>query len=172
MFELIWSIVIHILILKNSENIWVKWGMRAYSNFLESRSMRRKLFCCDHHHKKRWGFIHSCPAQTLHPEPAISGWFTGPAEHFQIKWGQIYLMGAEMTSCVCRQIKWPFFIGASLNGSGKNQKYWFFLLGLKYTLRTCFESKKLLSKSCPELSNFGCDFHTIQGHLHSLETQP
>ena len=92
------------LILKNSENIWVKWGMRAYSNFLESRSMRRKLFCCDHHHKKRWGFIHSCPAQPLHPGSAISGWFAGPAEHFQIKWGQIYLVGAKMTNCVCCKI--------------------------------------------------------------------
>ena len=29
----------------------------------------------------------------------------------------------------------------------------FFLLGLKYTLRTCFEPKKFLLKSCPELSN-------------------
>ena len=50
-------------------------------------------------------------------------------------------------------IKWPFFIETSLDGSGKNKKSWFFLLGLKYTLRTCFESKKFLSKSCPELSN-------------------
>ena len=67
--------------------------MRAYSNFLESRSMRRKLFCCDHHHKKRWGFIHSCPAQPLHRGSTISGWFTGPAEHFQTKWRQIYVVG-------------------------------------------------------------------------------
>ena len=28
-----------------------------------------------------------------------------------------------------------------------------YLLGLKYTLRTCFESQKFLPKSCPELSN-------------------
>ena len=28
-------------------------------------------------------------------------------------------------------IKWPFFIGASLDGSFKNKKSWFFLLGLK-----------------------------------------
>ena len=28
-----------------------------------------------------------------------------------------------------------------------------FLLGFKYTLRTCFESKNFLPKSCPELSN-------------------
>ena len=50
-------------------------------------------------------------------------------------------------------IKWTFFIEPSLDGSGKNQKSWFFLLGLKYTLRTSFESKKFLLKSCPELSN-------------------
>jgi hypothetical protein len=35
----------------------------------------------------------------------------------------------------------------------KIKKSGFFLLGLKYTLRTCFESKKFLPKSCPELSN-------------------
>ena len=29
-------------------------------------------------------------------------------------------------------LKWPFFIETSLDGSGKNQKSWFFLLGLKY----------------------------------------
>ena len=37
--------------------------------------------------------------------------------------------------------------------SGKNPKSGFFLLGLMYTSRKCFESKKFLSKSCPELSN-------------------
>ena len=40
-----------------------------------------------------------------------------------------------------------------LEESGKNNKSGFFLLGLNYTLRTCFESKKFLSKCCPELSN-------------------
>ena len=35
----------------------------------------------------------------------------------------------------------------------KIKKSYFFLLGLKYTLRTCFESKNFLPKSCPELSN-------------------
>ena len=39
-------------------------------------------------------------------------------------------------------IKWSCFIEPGLDGSGKNQKPCFFLLGLKYTLRTCFESKK------------------------------
>ena len=37
--------------------------------------------------------------------------------------------------------------------SGKNKIFGFFLLGFKYTLRTCFESKNTLPKSCPELSN-------------------
>ena len=41
----------------------------------------------------------------------------------------------------------------STEGSGKNEKKNFFLLGFKYTLRTCFESKNFLPKSCPELSN-------------------
>ena len=35
----------------------------------------------------------------------------------------------------------------------KIKKSRFFLLGLKYTLRTCFKSKNILLKSCPELSN-------------------
>ena len=50
-------------------------------------------------------------------------------------------------------IKWSFFIETGLDRSGKNQKSWFFPWGLKYTLRTCFESKNVLSKSCPELRN-------------------
>ena len=38
-------------------------------------------------------------------------------------------------------------------GNGKNPKSAFFLLGLKYAVTTCFESKKSLPKSCSELSN-------------------
>ena len=49
-----------------------------------------------------------------------------------------------MTAILHRGLKWSFFIKASLDGSGKNKKSWFFLLGLKYTLRTCFESIKFL----------------------------
>ena len=37
--------------------------------------------------------------------------------------------------------------------SGTNWIFGFFLLGFKYTLRTCFKSKNFLPKSCPELSN-------------------
>ena len=50
-------------------------------------------------------------------------------------------------------IKWSFFSQAGLEGSGKNPKSGFFLLGLKYTSRTCFEPKNFLSNSCPELNN-------------------
>ena len=50
-------------------------------------------------------------------------------------------------------VKWPILSRTSTEQSGKNKKSGFFLLGLKYTLRTCFESKNFLPKSCPELSN-------------------
>ena len=48
--------------------------------------------------------------------------------------------------------KWRIFSLPGKIGTGKNTKY-FFLLGFKYTLGTCFESKNFLPKSCPELSN-------------------
>ena len=44
-------------------------------------------------------------------------------------------------------IKWPIFRQTGKIGTGKNTKSLFFLLGW----RTCFESKKFLSNSCPEL---------------------
>ena len=44
-------------------------------------------------------------------------------------------------------LKWPIFMQTGKIGTGKNTKSLFFLLGL----RTCFESKKFLSNSCPEL---------------------
>ena len=40
-------------------------------------------------------------------------------------------------------IKWPIFTQTGKIEPGKNTKYLFFLLGLKYTLRTCFESKHI-----------------------------
>ena len=51
------------------------------------------------------------------------------------------------------QMKWRILNQTGEIGSGKNTKFLFFLLGLKYTLRTCFESKNFSSNSCPELSN-------------------
>jgi hypothetical protein len=51
------------------------------------------------------------------------------------------------------QIKWPILSQTSTEGSGKNKKSGFLLLGLKYTLRTCFDAINFLPKSCPELSN-------------------
>ena len=44
----------------------------------------------------------------------------------------------------------------------KVKKSGLFLLGLKYNLRTCFESKKVLPKSCPELSNQLLSFSACQ----------
>ena len=38
-------------------------------------------------------------------------------------------------------------------GSGKSTKYFFSLLGMRYTLRTCFKSRYFSSNSCPELSS-------------------
>ena len=48
-------------------------------------------------------------------------------------------------------IKWAIFRETGIIGSGKNPKSEFFLLGFKYTLKVCFESKKFLSDFCHEL---------------------
>ena len=45
------------------------------------------------------------------------------------------------------QFKWRIFSQPGKIGTGKNTKSLFFLLALKYTLRTCFESKNFLLKS-------------------------
>ena len=37
-------------------------------------------------------------------------------------------------------LKWPIFNQTGKTGTGKNTNYLFFLLGLKYTLSSCFES--------------------------------
>ena len=51
-------------------------------------------------------------------------------------------------------------------GSGKNKKSLFCLLGLKITLRTCFESNNFLLNSCPELSNQVCtQFFSLSNFL-------
>ena len=49
-------------------------------------------------------------------------------------------------------VKWRILSRPSKIGSDKNTKK-NFLLGLKFTLRTCFEYKNFSSNSCPELSN-------------------
>ena len=59
-------------------------------------------------------------------------------------------------------LKWRILSQTSREGSGKNIIFWFFLLGFKYTLRTCFESKNFLPKSCPELSNQVFSFSACQ----------
>jgi hypothetical protein len=50
-------------------------------------------------------------------------------------------------------LKWWILSQTGAEGNGKNLKIWIFRLGLKYTLRTCFESKNFFPKSCPELIN-------------------
>ena len=47
-------------------------------------------------------------------------------------------------------LKWRISSQTSSKQSCKNKKIWIFPTGLKYTLRTCFESKNFLPKSCPE----------------------
>jgi hypothetical protein len=60
----------------------------------------------------------------------------------------------DLKGCFGRQLlKWRILSQPTKIGSGKNKKSLFFLLGLKITLRTCFESSNFLSNSCPELSN-------------------
>ena len=59
-------------------------------------------------------------------------------------------------------VKWRILSRPGKIGTGKNTKYIFLLLGLKYTLRTCFESKNFSSNSCPELSNQVLSFSACQ----------
>ena len=62
---------------------------------------------------------------------------------------------------VAVEFKWRIFSQTGLEQSGE-KKSGFFLLGLKYTLRTCFGTKKFLPKSCPELSNQVLSFSACQ----------
>ena len=57
--------------------------------------------------------------------------------------------------------KWRNLSQTGKIGSGKNTKK-NFLLGLKYILSTCFESKNFSSNSCPELSNQQLSFSACQ----------
>ena len=59
----------------------------------------------------------------------------------------------------CEPFKWRILSRTGKIGSGKNTKYFFFLQGLEYTLRTCFESKNFLE---PELSNQILSFSACQ----------
>ena len=54
------------------------------------------------------------------------------------------------------------FSRTSKLGSDKNKKSLFFLLGLKCTLKTCFEYNNFSSNSCPELSNQLLSFSACQ----------
>jgi hypothetical protein len=59
-------------------------------------------------------------------------------------------------------LKWRILSQPTKIGSGKNKKSLFFLLGLKITLRTCFESNNFSSNSYPELSNQVLSFSESQ----------
>ena len=58
-----------------------------------------------------------------------------------VNWRILTLIMLHKLNCL-EQIE-IFFIEPGLDESGKNQKSWFFLLCLKYTLRKCFDSKIL-----------------------------
>ena len=62
----------------------------------------------------------------------------------------------------CLSFRWRIISQPGKKGIGKNTKSLFFLLGLKFTLRTCFESKNFSSNSCPELSNPQLSFSACQ----------
>ena len=76
-----------------------------------------------------------------------------------------------------RRVKWSFFIETGLDGSDRNLKSWFFLLGLKYTLRTYFKYKNFLSNSRPRLRNnvrqFSTFWHLVVqfGHMNEANFQ-
>ena len=55
------------------------------------------------------------------------------------------------------QWSWRIFSHTS-----SKESFFFFLLGLNYTLKTCFESKTFLPKSCPELSNQVLSFQKLK----------
>jgi hypothetical protein len=58
--------------------------------------------------------------------------------------------------------KWRIFSQPGKIGTGKNARFLFFLLGLKYTLSTFFESKNVLPNPCPELSNQVLSFQPVK----------
>ena len=68
---------------------------------------------------------------------------------------------------ICRHylaLKWRIFSQTSTEGSGKNWKSGFFLLGLKYTLRTCFDAINFLPN--PVLSWAIFKFHARVQKCH------
>ena len=64
-------------------------------------------------------------------------------------WKKDFKLNINKVKC----LKWRILSQPGRIGSGKNKKSLFCLLGLKITLRTCFESNNFSSNSCPELSN-------------------
>ena len=91
------------------------------------------------------------------------------------KW--LYFLKQSPQLFICMQLvecrlclKWRILSRKGKIGNGKNTKYFFFLLGLKDTLRTCFEPKNFLSNSCPELSNQQLSFSACQIYWHFAKT--
>ena len=66
-------------------------------------------------------------------------------------------------------LKWRILSQPAKIGSGKSKKSLFFLLGLKITLRTCFQSNNFSSNSCPELSNQVLSFS--EGQIYQQVTK-
>ena len=72
--------------------------------------------------------------------------------YFSCKYTFHYLLSSKYievdSSChyLHSWLKWRILSQTSTEGSGKIFFFWFFLLGFKYTLRTCFESKNFLPK--------------------------
>ena len=71
-------------------------------------------------------------------------------------------------SYILQDFKWRILSQTSTEESDKNKKILFFLLGFKYTLRTCFEPKNFLPKSYPELSNQVVSFSEGQIYYGTL----
>ena len=80
-------------------------------------------------------------------------WFISVEEKFLFSWKKIYVCNSKIDQkLMLVSFKWRNLSQTGKIGSVKNPKYFFFLLGLKYTLRTCFEYKNFSSNYCPELS--------------------
>ena len=121
-----------------------KWWVYVFLLFLTTETlfyqdlpkvMKSNAFCSSNHQDLKAGLILTVkslePINTLEIQPRQGNKTTDKSYAF----------------------KWRILTQTSTEGSGKNKKFWFFLLGFKYTLRICFESKNFLPKSCPELSN-------------------
>ena len=100
-----------------------------------------------------WNFY---PSSKLH----IFNWL--PFHWLAVSFWYVLVMAMWKRTLIGMCLKWRILSRTGKIGSGKITKYFFLLLGLKYNLRTCFESKNFLSNSCPELSNQQLSFSACQ----------